>query len=116
MNLSKILKQVVAVAIGLVLSTSVLANQWRPISSERLIKLPAPVMAKALEQDFRDSDLATSLTTSQKSLVDIKGSLKQLTQHLVSAEQEEIIPTRHNLLKKKSAYLDEMEQHQRFQR
>ena len=79
MNLSKMKKQIVTVAFGLVVCTSALANQWRPISSERLIKLPALVMAKALEQDFRDSDLATSLTTSQKSLGNIKVSLERLT-------------------------------------
>ncbi len=107
---------IVIAVVSLTLGNSVMANDWQPLSSERLIRLPAPVMAKALEQDFRNSDLATSLNVSNDSLGDIRNELTQLSKKLSRAEDREIIPARHDVLKKKSAYLDEMEKYQRYQR
>ncbi len=115
-NIKKHTTWVVMIVFGLTLANTVIADDWQPLSSERLIRLPAPVMAKALEQDFRNSDLALSLDTSNDNLGDIRNELKQLSVNLGRAEAQEIIPARHDVLKKKSAYLDEMEKYQRYQR
>lgn len=97
-------------------SCSVLAKDWQPISSERLIKLPANVMERALEHDFQNSALASKikhvdqrLSANQNDLASLKSAIKQ-------AEGEPLVELRHQFLEQKSAYIDEMEARQAFRR
>lgn len=93
-----------------------LASDWQPIASERLIKLPAAVIAKALEQDFRESELAQELDGTDTSIGNIKSTLDTLTSSLAEAEGEARTGLQFEVLQTKSSYLDEMESYQQYRR
>jgi hypothetical protein len=109
-------RSVLAVAIGISVSGFAFAGDWQPMSSERLIKLPAPVIAKAVEQDFQNSALAQDLDGSHSELGNIKSTLENLTQELGKVEGAAADGVKYELLTQKSAYLDEMTEYQSYRR
>lgn len=95
------------------LTAATFANDdWQPMPSERLIKLPAPVMAKAIEKDFRQSPIASQLRETVTEASGIREQLGGLTESIAEASDEEKIDLQHRFLEKKSAYLDVMEARQ----
>ncbi len=88
------------------------ATAWTPASSERLVKLPASYLKKAVEQDFAKSSLAASLgdTDNQvrlkvQTLEDLRGAIDQ-------AEGELRIELSHQFLAEKREYLKLIANHQ----
>jgi uncharacterized protein (UPF0303 family) len=89
---------------------------WRPQSSERLVKLPATYLKKSLDRDFAESALGTALQGADeeiglkgKTLADLKGAINQ-------ADGEVRTELRHQFLAEKKAYLDLMSRKNTLQR
>ena len=89
---------------------------WQPISSERLIKLPANVMERALEHDFRKSHLATKIKEVDTRLGTTQSDLSMIQQTIKQAEGETKVELRHQFLEQKSSYIDQMEAKQNLKR
>ena len=90
-------------------SSALASTDWQPMPGEQLIKLPAPVMAQAIERDFRESPLAAELQIRQKEIEDIQSNLGELKEAIASATGQNKVELQHSFLEKKSAYLDTME-------
>lgn len=97
-------------------SASVMAADWQPISSERLIKLPANIMERALEHDFQSSALASKIKHVDQRLEANQTDLATLQQAIKQVKGDEQVELRHQFLEQKSAYIDEMEARQSFRR
>ena len=108
------------IAIGL-MSTAALAapgdgTGWTPVSSERLVKLPASYLKKAVEQDFAGSTLAASLSDTD-SMVRLKvQTLEDLRDAIDRADGALRIELRHQFLGEKREYLKLIAAHQDLRR
>lgn len=78
---------------------------WSPTSSERLVKLPAIHLKKAIDRDFAQSGLAEAvrnlngnIANKQKTLADLKGALEV-------AEGDVKVELRHQFLVEKQAFV-----------
>ena len=110
---------VLTLGIGILLMplpASANGTDWQPISSERLMKLPAGIMGRALEYDFRESGLASKIKHTDSQLSVIQHDLAKLKQEIETAEGEWKIELQHQFLEQKSGYLDQMEQQQGLRR
>ena len=89
---------------------------WTPASSERLVKLPASYLRKAVEQDFARSTLAASLSDTDN-MVRLKvQTLEDLRDAIDRADGELRIELRHQFLGEKRAYLKLIAAHQKLRR
>ena len=89
---------------------------WSPRASERLIKLPANFLKKAIEQDYAKSSLAMAVRDTKekmslkvRTLEDLRGAMEQ-------AEGDLRVELRHQFLAEKRAYLDLVANHQSLRR
>jgi len=100
-----------AFSIGAVFVPTVNASNtdWQPISSERLIKLPANVVERALEHDFRKSHLAIKIKEVDTRLGITQSDMANLQQSIKQAEDDAKVELRHQFLEQKSSYIDQME-------
>lgn len=92
------------------------ATAWTPASSERLVKLPASYLKKAVEQDFAKSSLAATLSDTDnqvrlkvQTLEDLRGAIDQ-------AEGELRIELSHQFLAEKREYLKMIARHQKLRK
>lgn len=104
---------VITVAIlGVVGSTVVItpaeATKWTPRASEKLIKLPGDHLRRAVENDFRKSQLAEAISESEEK-VDYKKStlqdLKSAIQQNAGADEDLQMDLEYQLIGEKQAYL-----------
>lgn len=91
-------------------------TEWTPASSERLVKLPASYLKKAVEQDFARSGLAASLSDTDN-MVRLKvQTLEDLRDAIDRADGALRIELRHQFLGEKRAYLKLIAAHQDLRR
>ncbi len=82
------------------------AESWNPVVSERLIKLPANYLKKAVDHDFAKSALALAIQDN-KELTRLKiMTLGDLQSASEAAEGDLRIELRHQFLAEKRAYLE----------
>lgn len=89
---------------------------WMPTSSERLIKLPAGYLKKAVEHDFARSSLAARLTDTDSQVRLKVQTLEDLQGAIERADDELKIELRHQFLAEKQAYLKLIAEHQEIRR
>jgi hypothetical protein len=89
------------------ISTANATQDWQPVASETLIKLPANLIEKRIQQDFEMSPLANQLLSLESSIAQ-KGD-KALQSLLADAAETELIEERVSLVQIKSSYLDDMQ-------
>ncbi|MBB42781.1 MAG: hypothetical protein CMM44_03345 [Rhodospirillaceae bacterium] len=92
-------------------------EQWLPKTSERLIKLPAKILKKSVNKDFKSSELAIGLDKNQK-LINLKVKTLGDISVALNKTQDERLETelRHQYLAEKQAYLKLVEKNQRLRR
>ena len=79
--------------------------EWRPESSEKLVKLPATYLKKSIDSDFADSKLGLAIEESQeKSRLKLQ-SLKDLKMAVRDADGEVKTEIRHHLLAEKRSFI-----------
>ncbi|GBL05406.1 hypothetical protein [Glaciecola sp. KUL10] len=87
-------------------------QNWQPVASESLIKLPANLIEKRIQQDFEMSPMAQSLLSIEQEVSAASEQIKNLQALVVEAPEGEWIEERVNLVQLKSSYLDLMQQSQ----
>ena len=79
--------------------------EWRPESSEKLVKLPATYLKKSIDSDFADSKLGLAIEENQeKSHLKLQ-SLKDLKMAVRDADGEVKTEIRHHLLAEKRSFI-----------
>jgi hypothetical protein len=89
---------------------------WQPNSSEKLVKLPASYLKKAVDQDYRRSPLAAEMADTESRIklkLQTLGDLRDATGRAVGELKIEL---RHQLLAEKRAYLSLMARHHDLRR
>lgn len=81
---------------------------WRPAASERLVRLPAGYLERAIDRDFQGSPLATALDETGKALADRNAGLGELQAAVEAAAGDEREALRQRFLEEKQAYLQLM--------
>jgi hypothetical protein len=99
---------------GLAISTPALATtvagdpDWKPRSSERLVKLPASYLKKSIDHDFADSALGKALQGAGENIGLKMKTLGDLQEAIAGAEGELRTELRHQLLAEKRAFVELM--------
>ena len=89
---------------------------WRPVASERLIKLPAAYLKKAIDKDFDRSELGAALASNREAS-DLKAAtLQDLAQAQEVADGDLRLDLRQQLLGEKQAFIRIMGDRQRLER
>ncbi|GHD63202.1 hypothetical protein GCM10017083_53090 [Thalassobaculum fulvum] len=81
---------------------------WRPAASERLVRLPAGYLERAIDRDFQGSPLATALDETGRQLADRNAGLGELQAAVEAAAGDERDALRQRFLEEKQAYLQLM--------
>jgi hypothetical protein len=84
-------------------------SHWQPLASETLIKLPANLIEKRIQQDFEMSPLASQLLSLETSIASKGDKIKALQSLLADASETEMTEERVSLVQLKSSYLDDMQ-------
>jgi hypothetical protein len=79
---------------------------WSPASSERLIKLPASYLKKAVDRDYAKSGLAAAIQESESAVRLKHQTLQDLQEAMDRAEGDLRVDLRHRFLAEKRAYLE----------
>lgn len=89
---------------------------WRPVASERLVKLPAAYLKKAIDKDFARSPLGAALASNREAS-DLKAAtLEDLAQAQEAADGGLRLDLRQQLLGEKQAFIRIMGERQRLER
>ncbi len=91
-------------------------STWRPAASERLVRLPAAYLERAVERDFQDSPLARALEETARALADRDAGLGQLQAAIDAATGDDREALRQRFLEEKQAYLRLMGRRQDLER
>lgn len=89
-------------------------QQWQPVSAESLIELPANLIEKRIQQDFRMSPMATELLQMDKKISNKSQQIAALQSLLEEAGETEMIDERVDLIQLKSSFLDLMQAGQKL--
>jgi len=81
---------------------------WRPAASERLVRLPAGYLERAIDRDFQGSPLATALDETGRALADRNAGLGELQAAVETAAGDQRDALRQRFLEEKQAYLQLM--------
>lgn len=97
-------------------AASIDSGGWNPVVSERLIKLPADYLKKAVDHDFAKSALAAAIEDNRE-LTRLKTmTLRDLQSAIDEADGELRVELRHQFLAEKRAYLELVAQMQDMRR
>jgi hypothetical protein len=88
------------------------SQNWDPVASDKLIKLPANIIEKRIQQDFEASPMALHIVGLEQHMQDKLSQLKSLRELIADSEGEDLINQRFELVQQKSEYLDLMQEAQ----
>jgi len=97
-----------AYATGISLSSS--ASDWKPVASDKLIKLPANIIEKRIQKDFQASAMAMRMLALDADMQEKVTVIKTILQAMPELEGEEKQSQRFELLQYKSEYLDSLQE------
>jgi len=112
---TRIIMSSLILAISLGCTHFVLASEgrnWDPVASDKLIKLPANIIEKRIQQDFEASPMALHLVELEQDMQDKLSQLKSLGELIADSEGDDLINQRFELVQQKSEYLDLMQEAQ----
>ena len=101
---------------ALTLPWSALAAGWTPEASERLIRLPAAPMVKAIERDFAASELAADLSRTNDDIGAKAKSVDELSRASAKAHGDSALELRHQTLASKRDYVELLGHRQELRR
>lgn len=79
---------------------------WKPVASDKLIKLPANIIEKRIQKDFQASPMATRLVALDVNMKEKVNVIKTILQEISELGGEAAQNQRFELLQYKSEYLD----------
>lgn len=82
---------------------------WQPSASERLVKLPASYLNKAVDRDFADSELGAAMKDTTSKIGLKVQTLKDLQAAINKAEGDVQIELKHQFLAEKQEYIKLMD-------
>ena len=85
---------------------------WEPVASDKLIKLPANIIEKRIQQDFEASPMAMHIVELEQQMQDKLNQLKSLRELITDSEGDNLVNQRFELVQQKSQYLDLMQEAQ----
>lgn len=100
---------VITIALIPLTASANLDSNWQPVASETLIKLPANLIEKRIQQDFEMSPLAKQLLSLENTIVAKGEKIRALQSVLMDFSAEEMTEERVSLVQIKSSYLDDMQ-------
>lgn len=106
------MKTLLTVLVAASVSTSIFASEWEPVAAESLVQLPANLIEKRIEQDFKLSPTATKINDIEMSLVNQSSAIKAMQGTIEGSEDNQMIDEKVELVKLKSAFLDDMQEGQ----
>ena len=112
---TRIVMSSLILAINLGCTDFVLASDgrnWDPVASDKLIKLPANIIEKRIQQDFDASPMALHIVELEQQMQNKISQLKSLQELMTDSEGDDLINQRFELLQQKSQYLDLMQEAQ----
>lgn len=92
------------------------AADWRPTASERLVRLPASYLKKAIERDFRESGLAGALRQNDENIEAKTATLGDLSEASERADGDLRFELKHQFLAEKQSYIRLMGERQQYRR
>ena len=107
---TRIVMSSLILAINLGCTDFVLASEGRngdPVASDKLIKLPANIIEKRIQQDFEASPMALHIVELEQKMQDKLTQLKSLRELISDSDGEELINQRFELVQQKSEYFFE---------
>lgn len=104
----------VALCLSISAYTSAQQDSWQPVASESLIKLPANLIEKRIQQDFEMSPMAAALIDIEQQVLIKSEQIKNLQLLVADAEQGNMVNERVDLVQLKSSYLDDMQASQKL--
>lgn len=84
--------------------------QWQPISSDKLIRLPANIIEKRIQQDFQASPMAMRIAELEDQMQQHVSNIKTLQQSISASDSEDNVAEQFQILQDKSRYLDLLQQ------
>jgi hypothetical protein len=112
---NRIIMSSLILAMSLGCTHFVLASEgrnWDPVASDKLIKLPANIIEKRIQQDFEASPMALHIVNLEQQMQGKLSQLKSLQELMTDSEADELINQRFELVQQKSEYLDLMQEAQ----
>lgn len=82
------------------------ASDWKPVASDKLIKLPANIIEKRIQKDFQASAMAMRMVALDDDMQEKVSMIKTILQVMPELEGEAAQSQRFELLQYKSEYLD----------
>lgn len=79
---------------------------WKPVASDKLIKLPANIIEKRIQKDFQASAMATRMVALDADMQEKVAVIKSILKAMPELEGEAAQNQRFELLQYKSEYLD----------
>jgi len=93
-----------------VIATGASAQEgWQPISADSLVELPANLIEKRIQQDFRMSPMATELLEIEQDIAAKSKQIKAIKTLIGNAEERDMIDEKVDLIQLKSSFLDSMQ-------
>ncbi len=86
------------------------SSQWKPVASDKLVKLPANIIEKRIQKDFKASAMATRMTELDVEMQEKVAVIKSIIQVMPELEGEVAQNQRFELLQYKSEYLDSLQE------
>lgn len=80
-------------------------TDWKPAATERLVKLPAAYLNKALDSDYKDSGLAAAIGEATAGVARKEQALKEIQAAMSSADGEVLTELKHQFLAEKREYI-----------
>lgn len=104
-------KSMIAIALmtALINASFALEQDWQPVSAESLVQLPANLIEKRIQQDFRMSPMADELLSIDQKVAATSQQIQAMQALLKEAEQDQMIDERVDLVQLKSGFLDLMQ-------
>ncbi|MFT4653998.1 MAG: hypothetical protein ACJA0G_000968 [Kangiellaceae bacterium] len=84
-------------------------ENWQPVSADSLVELPANLIEKRIQQDFRMSPMATQLLWIEQDIGAKSQQIKALKKLIGDANSNNMIDEKVDLIQLKSAFLDLMQ-------
>lgn len=114
LNANKCRLFVASVSVCVLLSANAYASEttkgnWQPVSADALVELPANLIEKRIQQDFRMSPMALELFNIEKQISAKSEQIKALKALIADASDDTMVDEKVDLIQLKSAFLDLMQ-------
>lgn len=99
----------IALTLSLLNYNAIAQENWQPISADSLVELPANLIEKRIQQDFRMSPMATQLLDVEQDVLAKSQQIIAIKKLIAESGPDEMIDEKVDLIQLKSGFLDLMQ-------